>query len=312
MRTLLPIFSAIIISTLLITGCKKSSADNENILNPPPPTSGPGTTLAAVYFIDSTLAAPHDTVGIYKVSYDAFNRTSAVVELDYKPNGDTAYYTIQTLTYNGADTNAARRTKYSKSFSSATPSISRDTSFYIFSNGKCVYDSNAKSGSYFLEKYAYSGNNVLRSGGSLAYGNQTVHQSTIYQTLVNGNISYQVDTLVTRVNNVVNPAFFNYQRMEISASYTSNPNPFYQATKSFLRPFSYDDLGIASGAPPKNLITQIHGEMKLWGNGVSGNHIHDVNYTYVFRADGYPLIARQTIVTSGGTMEKIKCIFIYQ
>lgn len=307
MRNIL--FGTLALSLLCsIISCNKDNSGDT--VNPPPPT-GQDTILSAVYAIDTTLPAPFDTIARYKVTFDALNRTSLITELDTRPNGDSDYYSVQAFIYNGTDINAARRTEYTRTFSGTSVTVQRDTSYYNFTNGKCIYDSVTSTNRYSADKFAYAGNTVLRNGTTVGFGNKSVHQSTIYQTFTNGNLTHQLDTLVSHLTTVTNPAFFSYQREEITTSYLPNRNPFYQVIKSFQRPYYYDDLGIGSAMAPEYLIAQQHQALTIWSNSSSGNNIYDLTYSYTFRADGYPLLARQTFIQNG-LSEKRKFYFVYK
>ena len=274
-----------------------------------------GTFLAAAYLFDTTLAAPFDTIGRYFITYDVQKRVSKITEFDTKPNGDSSYYSIQTFAYNGTDTVASQSTEYYREFSSVPVFVGGGTHYYNFVNGRCVYDSFAAftPGNYHAETYVYVGSTILKTtrslgGSTLSYGN-----STIFQTFVNGNNTYQLDTSVSYINILI-PGSYHYQREELITTYMPNPNPFYQVKKQILRPYYYDDIGITSAAAPKNLITQQNENMKIW-NGANPPVVvsqDQVNYVYTFRPDGYPTEARHTIVSNGGPPAKGKMIFIYQ
>jgi hypothetical protein len=310
MKTSLPAIFVLLVAFLFYS-CKKN--DSDNTVNPPPPPSGQSTQLAAVYFVDTTLAVPRDTVIRYKISYDAQNRPSFTTELDTEVNGDSSYYETETFTYNGNDTNVSKKINYSRLFSSGVfRSIDRDTNYYIYANGKAVYDSLTYSPGYYTDKFVYSGNTILRSGNQVSGSMQAVHQSTIYQTFVNGNNTYQLDTLVGHATNVTNPALFNYARTELSTSYLPNPNPFYLFTKYFFKAFyDYDVPGIETAAAPKSCIAQSHVTAAFWGGGGSSNWIGDLSYTYTFRADGYPVLARR-VYTHNGITRRWKMFFVYR
>jgi len=248
-----------------ISACTKNGSDSNTGGTNPPPTPGQSTVLAAVYVVDTTLVAAHDTVERYNITFDGLNRISVITELDTKPNGDSDYYSIQALTYNGSDTNATRRTEYERTFSGGVATITRDTSYYAFTNGKCVYDSTSNPNWYYMDQFAYVTNAVLRTGRALLSGVKSTHQSTIYQTFVNGDLTYQIDTLVSHDVTVVNPAFFSYQRREVSTSYLTNPNPFYQLAKNFFRPYYDDDLAFQVG---EHLNVLLHNSTKRYLSGV--------------------------------------------
>lgn len=276
--------------------------------------SGSGTYLSAVYAFDTTLAAPFDTIARFHITWDAQNRVTVITEYDTKPNGDSAYYGIQNFYYTGNDSFATRKTEYYKEFSSTPVFTGGGTNYYTFVNGRCVYDSSVANtgGSYYAVSYVYVGNNVQRnargfSGGTMSYG-----YSTVYKTFVNGNNTHQVDTSVSYFNILIPSSYF-YQAEEISTSYLTNPNPFYQVRKQVLRPYFYDDIGITGEAAPPYLIAQQNEHMETWtGSNPPGTiRLNQLNYTYTFRPDGYPLEARHTIVRSGIT-SKGKMIFVYR
>lgn len=271
-----------------------------------------GTYLAAVYQIDTTLSAPFDTIARYIIGYDVQNRVTVITEFDTKPNGDSSFYSVETFSYSGTDTLASQSTEYYREFTSPIYT-GNSHSYYAFVNGRCTLDSTVSSTGYYLERFVYNGNTIQKNSTSLNNSTFSYGHSTIYQTLVNGNNAYQLDTSVSYFN-INNPGSYHYQREEITTTYTANPNPFFQVKKQVLRPYYYDDIGITSEAAPKNLIVQQNETMMIWNgaNPPAVNRQNQLNYTYTFRADGYPTELRYTVVSSGNPTAKGKMIFVYR
>jgi hypothetical protein len=278
-------------------------------------TTNTGNYLSRVYYIDTTLTAPFDTLARLFINYDVQNRVSTITEYDRKPNGDTSYYQVQTYFYTGNDTFAFKKIEYSREFSSTPPSVGGETVYYTFSNGRLVMDSSIYTPTnYSTRRVSYNGSNIQRNQVSYSAGTFSYNSSTIRQTLTNGNIIYQLDTLVSYIN-VSNPTTNLNQREEISVSYLSNPNPFYQVKKCTLESYYFDDISNSCVAAPKNLIAHSEDDMRSWhGTNPPSTTKHVIaDYVYTFRPDGYPVEARVTVLnTVFPPAEKYKILFLYR
>ena len=274
-----------------------------------------GNQFIAAYILDTSLAAPFDTVGRYLVTYDAQNRPVVINETSFKPNGDSLFHGITTLTYAGADTFAQQKVYYTKDFSATPASVSTKIFYYVFSGNRMTRDSALYTGysNYQVADFTYAGNTVTRNERRYGPGAPALLliNSTAYQTFVSGNNTYQIDTAVSHYANNNNPATYNYTKTEITTSYVPNPNPFYQVYKASREPMFYEEMGISSRSAPPCLMSQQIEHAVSWGPGSSGNNLNQIDYIYNFRPDGYPSIAWYTF-NNIGIISKGKILFYYR
>ncbi|MGB4842936.1 MAG: hypothetical protein WBP16_00575 [Ferruginibacter sp.] len=273
-----------------------------------------GTQFIGANVLDTSLAAPFDTIGRFRVTYDALNRPVTVTELSTKANGDSLLYTLYNFTYNGSDTFAKTRTRYERNFYSTPTTTYFATTYFTFLNEKCLLDSTVYSTGFSSFSYSYVNNTVKvqRRNADISSPNIRVLNSTVYQTFTNGNNTYQLDTLIGRDENNNNPATFDYFRYEFTSAYLPNPDPFRQVNKVIQRPHLFDEIGFYSRTAPKNLLSHQTELLTSWhGTGPHFDNLNTVDYIYSFRPDGYPLIAWSTL-DNIGTISKRKTLFFYR
>lgn len=157
--------------------------------------------LQKVLTIDSTRPAPYDTVARKSITYDNQGRISMWTALLFTTTGDTSSVESFKYEYSGNDT-VVSRTIYKSNTYGAYPEFANDTTIYLYSNGKLVYDSMFRQKysvkEYSTRKYSYFPGyvrmevfNWLASAGTGAYYTNKIN---FYTTLVNGNIVHQLDT----------------------------------------------------------------------------------------------------------------------
>lgn len=288
-----------ILSFSALFSCSKA-IDN----SPAPVNNKFSSKLLKVYQIDTTKQVPNDTINKWFFAYDNLNR---IISDSFVAMYQSSIYTrIRTTQYNGNDTFA---------LSSVTRSpASIDTSYYTFNNGNYVKDtviyhssmgaSNATSRNTFI----YQPGVIIRSFQNWVpqWSYSSTEQQTIHQNIRDGNIVYQIDTLLSFTNG---KSSSDPQTYETTVSYLPNPNPFFNTVKAIRKRY-FDVQGIGNYSyqyAPEHLIEK---QTSRWGIGPTlYNSI--VNYNYIFRTDGYPLTAIMTLETDGGKKTMTKLLFVY-
>ncbi len=301
-RTLMKIntFLFAIVVLISFTSCSKS----ENTSPVPPPPVVFGTILTKVYEVDTTKAAPADTINRWSFTYDNLNRLIIDSFTSLTTYSGSIYYIINKIEYTGTDTFAYRKTQ--RAFKGSN-FMSADTVYYKFVNSR--YDSDTMVFDYGLtfppgtarNKFTYSANVITRNFQNWVPQNSytATEVQKIYLTIVNNNIIAQRDTIVSSVNGFPQPTPTIFTT---NVSYLSNPNPFYSLTASYSNGyFRIPGIGnIANRSyAPRNLISQ---QTSSYGS---------ITYDYTFRSDGYPLIARVNN-NQNGTSLKTKLLFVYR
>ena len=291
-------------STLLILSCTKQVINNEPTAN----TQTQGQLLAQVFEIDTSLVATKDTILKASFIYDQSERLIEKTILLRYENGNSSLIKT-TFEYSNSDTTAYRAIKQN--------SISSfDTAYYSFLNGKYVSDSIHYSGSAFsANSFIFHPNIVERQSQGWAvlpfYYSWHEYQN-IHQTKVNGNITYQIDTLIASSSNT---AILTYQRFETTVTYLPNPNPYSKIADPIRKPYyNYYFANFSEDYAPKQLISKQVSNFDTWNSSQFPNNTHATNtltYDYTFRTDGYPLEARVTYDV-GPSVKKTKLVFIYK
>ncbi len=296
---------------IILASCGKDTPTETPI-----PTSNLNTSQLLVKFceIDTTLPAPRDTVYRISLTYNSASNLLAKIQFETKPNGDSSFYSLVKYDYTGADSVAYRTTEYSKQFSS-TPVISRDTTYYNFSNGKCVNDSLRSPSGVTTNKYVYNTSYIKRTLTVVNLNPSFLLNGAIniYQTKAGNNITNQVDSSVSY--NSLTPATTQNRKFTAAVLYLTNPNPFYKIASPVRREYLSDDLGISCNAAPQNLISQQNYNISSWTNNNPPSLVasSQINYTYTFRADGFPTEGIMTRQYFGNpNTKKTKILFIYQ
>jgi hypothetical protein len=298
--------SSLLFTFLIISGssCKKDSTTNDSGI----PVPAISTQLSKVYFIDTTLITPNDTVHKTSFTYDALNRLLLVEDFEKNIIGDSSLYFKVKYEYNGSDTFAFRTIGFTKDFS-VPVRTSADTIYYSFLNGLRLTDSSINSSRYQeVNKYIYSTDKIRRNRTTRStISGTTIGGANIYQTKVNGNVTYQLDTLIS-----TNGPNIYYQKYEVTSTYLANPNPFYKLALATKEEYQSEYDGIFSGSEQKTLISQQTNITKTWINGGStGGGSIGFTYLYTFRNDGYPIEAR-VIVLNGSTTNRYKIKYVYK
>ena len=276
------------------------SCENETGSDPLPPP-GQAPLVLRVVAIDTTLAAPLDTLEKATFTYDNLKRITESYYVELDASGNTTYFSRLKYFYNGSDTFASKTVEFEPNDTS--------TKFYFFANGRLVMDSSAVdpvNNNYSTTHYTYSGNMVLvESNGYHPSIGISTSQRKVYQTFdSNGDIVHQVDS-----NSYSRPGSpTSLSRNEHIITYISNPNPFVKVSDPIRRPYLWDDSGLGSSkTSPRFLISQTR-EIYDDISPTPSHNEHTRNYTYEFRSDGLPSVAR--LLTNQGYHRKM--LFFYE
>lgn len=285
---------------LFISSCSKNNND-ATIPVVPTPSVTYSKTLLKVYELDTTKQAPSDTVGRWTFTYDDSKRITAIVL------SRDNYLKNRTIEYKGSDTFAFRSIEKV----TVPNSVSIDTIYYTFANGNYTADTVVWDYGTSLPRgtakttFTYQPGTISRSFQNWVpqWSYSATERQVIYQTLSNGNVVHQIDTIITVTNGQTQiPQIF-----ETSVSYLPNPNPFFKLYSAFQRKYYSGGIGNFSDvqyAPPCLISQQI--STLTSQTATSGS----LTYDYTFRADGYPLTAR---VASNelGVKKVTKLLFVY-
>lgn len=304
---LLSIFCTFI---LFNTSCTKEVVDNVT----PPVSENQSQLLAQLFEIDSTLPVKKDTVYRGSFTYDRLNRLIERKDLTTDRNGDSNYLSTTIYEYLNNDTLAFRTITKSIGFG-AVKNESFDTAYYKFSDGSYISDSiNYSRGAYSINSFTYRPGIIERNFKNFVpYLSYSANEyQKIYQTKVNGNITYQIDTLIS--SSVGNP-ILTYTRLQTDVSYLPNPNPLYKiSTPIYKQYYSYEFANFSKYYAPKQLVAKQVINFEDWSSsGFSDNRYAKsiINYDYTFRTDGFPLEARVTSDLGNG-IKKTKFLFVYK
>lgn len=300
--------TAITLVAFILISCEKNESANAPAATP---------ELIGLFRIDTTLSAPFDTVQRYVFDYDAQRRLSTKTFMKTDGNGDTLYIVVEYYTYHSSDTFASQviRTKRE----SGSSNINRDTTFFRFENGRHVWDSTRQSGrKYIVNHYDHTPYALLHNASIFLQPNTPEWQinSMIYQTKVNGNIIYQIDTVVSEY--LRTPASTVFDRFERSYTYTNITNPLFKISQADFNDYLHDeDYMFGGNYVSPNLPSQEVSSLRTWhspGPG-SGGYDRTVNYSYTLRPDGYPYSGRlvETFTNVGLTTTSVlKLVYRYR
>ncbi len=298
----------IIVATFHLISCEKDEAS---------PSTNIAPQLTELLKMDTTLSAPFDTVQRFAFTYDSQGRLSSKLFIETDDVGDTVYNVHQAYSYNSIDTFASRVIRTKHVFGSID--IDRDTTFFHFENGRHVWDSTRQSGrKYIVNRYVQTSSALLHNASIFLQPNTPEWQinSRIFQTKTNGNIVYQIDTVVSEYLRA--PVNTIFDRFERSFTYTNIPNPLTKIAQADFNDYLHDDDYMFGGNfVSSNLPSQEISSLRSWhspGPG-SGSYDRQINYTYTLRSDGYPESGKsvETYTNVGvTTITALKLIYRYR
>lgn len=269
-------YLAVIFSCMFFTACKKSDSDNNT-------TTNPSKLLRQFKLVTGT-----DTTNKCRYVYDNNNRiqTASAIVLG---NGTTSYDVDVThsFIYNGDDSMpSSKRIDYHKTDGST------NTGYEFFqydASGRMILDSVDQDADehYTVYRYAYFPDHILLSRNAVDTLSSRI-------TLQNGNIISEMDTIYSTV------IFSSVTKVEMQLGYDNHINPLYRTSvrRPVINVFElYVDHPFVT-QPSNNNILQYN----IAERGAITNETRNVNISYTYDADGYPLTMTYTTggITSTG------------
>jgi hypothetical protein len=313
---------AFFLFVIILSSCNKGDGISQNATptdTTPVVNTVPPPLLSRLYSIDTTITTSFDTINRAHCYYDNSYRMVKAESYQTDPaNGNIiGSFTVRYF-YNGTDTLASMSIQDDGYYTNGTlTDTNSDTTSYVFTNGKCIYDSTYGINSlndafYTVYEYQYLPGNVvkifMRGHSQTDPGTINTRTTTLHQTTDGADILHQTDTTRNTY-----PATLAWSKSENIATYLQNPDPFARLSDPVRIPRLWDDIGLGStrGSPRKLYITH------SWTNDyIDGSTtIHDysnVAYTYTFRPDGYPSEFRETLTNNNGSVNYTKGVLLYE
>ncbi len=294
----------IAIVIISIISCRKdnSSSQQNN------PNTGNDTLLSKFIELDTTQAAPYDTIVITSYKYDNLNRIITIADLYYDngfpsiTNSDVSNYY-----YNGADTIAYKMIKISEDDGGGPGSTVYSDTTYFLSSSKDSSTTTATTNGVSTTEAGFTYTIEDIGNGTFI---QTInspgipsHPDTVSQTTANGFVISQVDNTFTATSY---PA--QYPTHNLVFSFDNHPNPFYKIYHGILKEpviYDYNQAEVGSSAQ-KNNYTQISSEPNY------PLLSEESKFQYSYKANGYPATIVEYDWTSGPPIFSFKGIYIYQ
>jgi hypothetical protein len=286
--------------------------------NTVPPVNTAAPRLLKTLFLDTTLTAPFDTIRRESYFYDAQGRPVRIVHTKTDALGNVNYENTFRYIYNGTDTFASRTISTEPYYSTYPDGIIRDTTDYIFLNGRCIYDSSflqisANGFSYVVHHYTYGPGDVISvSTKSKSTGSpEEISTRTIWPNIVNNLIMSVSDSSIA-----VSPVNGYSSANTSTFTYSDHPNPFVRFSNPMRTPYIFFDMGIGSreAAPDKLYLAQTY-TLKEWEGyplplpGTMNVETNTVINNYQFRADGYPVIIWESVPAEN---RREKYVLVYE
>lgn len=281
-----PALSILLICTLL--SCQKELSFT-NGTTPINPIVNDSVLVSQLLALDTTKASGLDTVFKYLAYYDAQKRITNNILIEFDNTGsvlDTFFN--QTYYYTGSDSLPYKTTIFINEYMSTS---NRDTNYYTYANTagrELLYDSIVTKGhppfptNHRAEatKYVYAGNFIrgMRNyyDQNIPSGNDTLNA---HITKINGNITSQTDTLD------LNPFGGFAQARSYTLSFDNHFNPLRGLNLKF--PYlGFEIPFLGDNIQAKN-VTQV--KLILSYSFAVPDDILHYQYSYKYRADGYPL-----------------------
>jgi|GEM_PF-3904409 len=288
----------LLILSLALFSCSKS-----DIIDPlPTPPAADSIYLSKFFTIDTTLAAPADTIGETRFAYDAQKRLKTLTMFRINAatgTRDSAY--IFTYTYNGNDSLPAHiyerqdfRINYKFSFEhfliyNASRRLSSDSSRFIQTQPFA-------STSVYSNKYIY---------------NSTGFTDSTYNYLPSVSTAKE-DVQQTRdaQGNVTRDYVDNVNRISYDVTYDGHVNPLYRVSpvkEPYFSNATYPTF-LEGKTPQKSNFTRIVTSQYNTAGTIIGTVT--INYAYTYKSNGLPLFTRQA-TTPAAVSDKFKYYFVY-
>lgn len=292
--------------TLSTVSCKK-----EAINNPDPVAKDTPVLLTKVFYTDTTLSAPYDTMGRYFFQYDDQYRLSEMRFEDWMNAGQIFYSIVSRPVYNGLDSLPTKIYYVLTTYpSSGVSQIYYDTMNFTYQGNQRIKDSAHGEQILYNRTYTYSGNNITIQESYPGSPTSSMYSSHNL-TFSNGNLIRQQDSIVNVSASTIITEWYDYQ-----FQFNSHPDPLYRALRHICRPVVDEDgwtyFSYQRFVNP-NLMDHYHYDrdwISVGGTGGSGTDYNDITYQYQFRPDGYPLIQYQSM-PNGTSFSYFKQVYVY-
>lgn len=267
-----------------------------------PPPGNDSTYLKMLVMFDTSFPSGLDTLTKYTFQYDGQKRVQLIKVFEYDPGtAGYRYESYERRYYNGNDTLPYKVDLY---YDVLTDPFT-DTIFLTYQNGVVVRDSThwsttAGFGGISVISFTPAGNNRLLTVRKTRYSDGREQLDTIIsiQNRQNGNLVSGKDSIW--IDNLAMPIIHDYQY-----EFDNKPDPFARLVLSFpyqnyeyqLSPLSLLPLIRNRNNPTKETVVETN---------MVGTFDFGSDYSYQYRADGYPVVIRSNERTDYG-----KGIFIY-
>ena len=290
------------IAAILFISCQKEISEGTGGTPLDPPDTVSSVLLKKYIKLDTTLAAPNDTIFTASYLYDNAKRCTSIL-YKYFDHPDALYEgTVEEkIFYNGSDTNMSHRTMVN-TYAAGTD---RTAEYFTYdANGRVLRDSIDAIGNDASFYYRYDGNIIHTTAHFLPDIADTFLYTTHHIQKLNGNIITERDSAYE----VNQPWPYGTPTVALTdAQYDNHPNPFYKLSPPWPVVFEIEHvLQDEWRVQQKNNWLRSYQEFDGWGAGESD--LYTFQYTYL--ANGYPSIVRIKN-TYGGDDHYFKGIYQY-
>jgi hypothetical protein len=279
--------------SILFFSCQKET----NFDTVVPPIDTTGVLLKSYTRLDTTLAAPNDTIFTVNYTYDGLNRCTGFTGKAFQPGGPPYTY-LETWSYNGTDSNLSKKTTiyYDNG-------VAQDTTMEYMeydAMGRMIKDSILEGQNlYMVFLYRYAGDYVYTVSRNIP-GIDTSRFNMHYLIKNNDDITIEKDSSYTLgTGSVLN--LFSTAKSDMT--YDNHPNPLYKVSVHLPVLFEFEH------------ILREEFDMQQKNNSLTINQVFtsltspdEYTYQYTYLPNGYPSIARIHYITGD---KRWKAIYQY-
>jgi hypothetical protein len=205
--------------------------------------------------------------------------------------------------------------------SGGVTTYSHDTTYYTYDAGKLVADSLRGNDGYYYQShhYTYFPGQIEASSSYLGATPASARDGhDVYiGSFSNGNLMHEIDTVMFNYISSGLPAQ-QWMAYDYTFTYTNNPDPLYRVVRPIKRLYYNEGDWVWDNNIPlfinPNLPSSTYRIDDQWNTAGTGSSAHSTatgNYSYSFRADGYPLIMRQVDHEYGPYDRYFKLLYEY-
>lgn len=271
MRNFLSILSIFLVA---LCSCKKEQSPTNNNLNPQ--LSIP-VILKRFVVVNPIQAAPNDTIGIIRYSYDILNRCIQIVSSDYSGNGMTNVYNY----YNGSDTLIKKR--------KIVYDNSNDSTWEYFTynaNGMMLSDSlvHLPGATYDVYKYQISGGSVVSMISLNAYtflkAVYTIDRDAVGNIISERDSAFQYNAVL---------GYYFHDTSLVTISYDNHPCPFYKLYPKRLVETDYENADVEDVPFYWAILQQNNILQEVRTTSPNALTPFNHSFTYQYNAQNYPI-----------------------